>query len=94
MKAMGDTVLVNLPQENKERVLDSGLVIPMTITKNSELIPVKVISVGPGIENKDGTFTPIDMKEGDTVLILNSIGQRLDPNTVMVKTDDIFGVLE
>lgn len=93
MKAMGDTVLVKLPEENKERVLESGLVIPMTITKNSELIPVEVISVGPGIENKDGTYTPIDLKEGDTVLILNSIGQRIDPNTVMVKTDDIFGVL-
>lgn len=94
MKAMGDTVLVELAQENKEKVLESGLVIPLTITKSNELVPVKVISVGPGIEQKDGSYTPIDIKTGDTVLILNSIGQRLDPNTVMVKTDDIFGVLE
>lgn len=92
MKALGDTVIVLLEEEKKERVTESGLVIPLMAGDTSDLVAVEVVSVGTGKEMKDGTIEPIDIAVGESVLITKNIGQRMDKDHVMIRTDDIFAV--
>lgn len=93
MKALGDTIIVLLEEEKKERVLDSGLVIPLVAGDTSDLVAVEVVSVGTGKEGKDGTIEPIDIAVGEKILITKNTGQRMDKDHVMVRTDDVFAVV-
>ena len=65
IKPLGDHVLVE-PAEEKE-VKKGGIVIPDTAKeKPTEGI---VRAVGPGKKDEDGKVIPIEVKEGDRVLI-------------------------
>jgi chaperonin GroES len=92
MRALGDSIIVALEEEKKERVLDSGLVIPLIAGDTSDLVAVEVVAVGTGKECKDGTVEAIDILVGDKVLITKNTGQRIDKDHVMVRTDDVFAV--
>jgi chaperonin GroES len=51
----------------------SGLYIP---TKDNETLPEgTVVAVGPGAPNKDGQIIPVNVKEGDRVLLPQFGGQ-------------------
>ncbi|KAA3471684.1 10 kDa chaperonin-like [Gossypium australe] len=44
----------------------SGILLP---EKTSKLNSGKIVAVGPGARDKDGKFIPLNLKEGDTVLL-------------------------
>ncbi|MBA0825612.1 hypothetical protein Goarm_010542 [Gossypium armourianum] len=44
----------------------SGILLP---EKTSKLKSGKIVAVGPGARDKDGKFIPLNLKEGDTVLL-------------------------
>ena len=57
----------------------------------------KVIAVGKGKVEKDGKVTPLDVKEGDTILFGKYSGQeiKLDGEEYLImREDDILGVVE
>ncbi len=58
----------------------------------------KILAVGPGKLGKDGKFTPLDVKEGDTVLFTNWAGDEFKEaqgeNILLMRVDDILAVLE
>jgi chaperonin GroES len=65
LKPLGDRVVVKAKDDQEARTA-SGLVIPDTAKEKPQL--GEVLAVGPGEINDQGERTPMDVKEGDTVV--------------------------
>jgi chaperonin GroES len=65
LKPLGDRVVVKAKDDQEARTA-SGLVIPDTAKEKPQL--GEVLAVGPGEVNDQGERTPMDVKEGDTVV--------------------------
>jgi chaperonin GroES len=65
LKPLGDRVVVKANDDQDSRTA-SGLVIPDTAKEKPQL--GEVLAVGPGEVNDQGERTPMDVKEGDTVV--------------------------
>jgi chaperonin GroES len=65
LKPLGDRVVVKAKDDQDARTA-SGLVIPDTAKEKPVL--GEVLAVGPGEVNDQGERTPMDVKEGDTVV--------------------------
>ena len=93
IKPLGDHVLVE-PAEEKE-VKKGGIIIPDTAKeKPTEGI---VRAVGPGKKDDDGKTIPIEVKEGDRVLITKYGGTevKLDSKEYKIlNSDDLLAVVE
>ncbi len=93
IKPLGDHVLVE-PAEEKE-VKKGGIVIPDTAKeKPTEGI---VRAVGPGKRDDDGKVIPIEVKEGDRVLMTKYGGTevKLDGKKYkLLQSDDILAIVE
>ncbi|MCL4789017.1 MAG: co-chaperone GroES [Verrucomicrobia bacterium] len=93
IKPLGDHVLVE-PAEEKE-VKKGGIVIPDTAKeKPTEGI---VRAVGPGKRDDDGKVIPIEVKEGDRVLMTKYGGTevKLDGKEYkLLQSDDILAIVE
>jgi chaperonin GroES len=93
LKPLGDRVLVE-PVEEKE-VKKGGILIPDTAKeKPTEGI---VRAVGTGKRDEDGKRIPIEVKEGDRVLITKYGGTeiKLDGKDYKILNgDDVLAVLE
>ena len=93
IKPLGDHVLVE-PAEVKE-VKKGGIIIPDTAKeKPTEGI---VRAVGPGKKDDDGKTIPIEVKEGDRVLITKYGGTevKLDSKEYKIlNSDDLLAIVE
>ena len=93
IKPLGDHVLVE-PAEEKE-VKKGGIIIPDTAKeKPTEGI---VRAVGPGKKDDDGKVIPIEVKEGDRVLITKYGGTevKLDGKEYKLLTNsDLLAIVE
>jgi len=73
-----------------------GILLPETSTKVNA---GKVVAVGPGAKTKDGNIIPIDVKEGDTVLLPEyggtavKLGGSEEKEFVLYRNDDLLGIL-
>jgi chaperonin GroES len=90
---LGDRVLVE-PVEEKE-VKKGGVIVPDTAKeKPTEGI---VRAVGPGKLHKDGKRIPMEVKEGDRVLITKYGGTEIkldDKEYKILSSADVLGLLE
>ena len=93
VKPLRDRVLVE-PVEEKE-VKKGGIVVPDTAKeKPTEGI---VRAVGPGKLDEDGKRIPMEVKEGDRVLITKYGGTEIkleDKDYKILSSEDILGLLE
>lgn len=64
MKVLNDNLLVSM--EKKSEQTASGLYIPDT-PQDGQVVFGKVLQIGPGRLNADGTRTPVDVTTGQTV---------------------------
>jgi chaperonin GroES len=79
--------------ETEEQVR-GGIIIPDTAKEKPQ--EAKVIAVGPGKLNDDGERSPMDVKEGDRVLIGKYSGSEIkigDDDYVIVREDEILAVV-
>ena len=93
IKPIGDHVLVE-PAEEKE-VKKGGIIIPDTAKEKPTEGVVR--AVGPGKLEDDGKRIPIEVKEGDRVLITKYGGTEVKLNGKELKilhSDDILAVVE
>ena len=92
IKPLDDRVVVEaLPAEEKTK---GGIVLPEAAKEKPQ--QGKVIAVGKGKVEKDGKVTPLDVKEGDTVLFGKYSGQeiKLDGEEYLImREEEILGVL-
>jgi len=94
IKPLSDHLLIEpLKQEEKTK---SGILLPDSVDKERPE-QGKVIAVGPGKKDEDGTLIPMEVKVGDVVLFTkygpNEI--KIDEKEYLIaKEDDILAILE
>jgi chaperonin GroES len=91
-RPLHDRVLIQrVEQEEKS---SGGIIIPDTA--KDKPMEGKVIAVGVGTKSEDGTVTPLDVKEGDRVLIGKFSGTeiKLDGEEyTILRESDILGII-
>jgi chaperonin GroES len=93
LKPLGDRLIIE-PIEQEEMTA-SGIVLPETAKEKP--MQGKVLAVGPGARKEDGSRTPLDVKEGDTVLYAKYAGTEVkirDSKYLILKETDVLAVVE
>jgi chaperonin GroES len=94
IKPLGDRVVVK--RFEAEDKTAGGILLPDTAKDKPQ--KGKVLAVGPGRLTKDGKFTALDVKEGDTVLFTNWAGdefkQAQGEDVLLMRIDDILAVID
>lgn len=93
VRPLQDRVLVQRLEEETKTA--GGIIIP----DNHQEKPAqgKVVSVGGGYRNQDGTVRALDVKEGDRVLFGKYAGTEVKiegEEYLIMKEDDILGVIQ
>ncbi len=91
-RPLHDRVLVQ--REESEEKTAGGIIIPDTAKEKP--MQGKIIAVGSGSRDEQGNVTPLDVKEGDTVLFGKWSGTeiKLDGTDYLImKESDIMGIL-
>lgn len=75
IRPLNDKII--LKPEPKKEVTTGGIVIPDSV-KGGKASHATVVAVGPGAVLEDGTRAPIDLSEGDRVVISKESGQEVE----------------
>ena len=92
-RPLHDRVVVSRLEEDTKSA--GGIIIPDTAAEKPST--GKVLAVGPGAQNEEGTITPLDVKKGDKVLFGKWSGTevKIDGEDLLImKESDIMGVIE
>ena len=93
VRPLQDRVLVKrIDEESKTK---GGLIIPDTAKEKPQ--EGKVIAVGKGRSNEDGTLRPLDVHKGDRVLFSKYSGTEIQlegDEHLIIREDDVLAVLE
>ncbi|HZA34135.1 MAG TPA: co-chaperone GroES [Vicinamibacterales bacterium] len=93
VRPLHDRIIVKRIEEGEQKV--GGIIIPDTAKEKPQ--QGKVIAAGTGKVKDDGKRTPLDVKEGDTILFGKYSGQEIkvdgDEHLIM-REDEVLAVLE
>ena len=92
VRPLHDRIIVQRLEEGEQKV--GGIIIPDTAKEKPQ--QGKVIAVGKGKVEKDGKITPLDVKEGDTILFGKYSGQeiKLDGEEYLImREEEVLGVI-
>ena len=93
VRPLDDRVLVK-PQEAEDKTA-SGIYLPEGAKEKPMM--GKVIAVGPGKINDDGSRTALSVKKGDTVVYGKYAGTEIDVNDekhIIVRESELLGIVE
>jgi len=93
IRPLHDRVVVK--RVEAEEQVRGGIIIPDTAKEKPQ--EAEVIAVGPGKLNDDGERSPMDVNEGDRVLIGKYSGSEIkigDEDLVIVREDEILAVVQ
>ena len=93
VKPLYDRLLIKRIEEKEQR--RGGIIIPDTAKEKP--MEGKVIAVGSGRVQKDGTKAKLEVKVGDRVLFGKYAGQEIkidDKEHVILKEDEVLGLIE
>ena len=93
IRPLHDRVIVSRIEEGEQKV--GGIIIPDSAKEKPQ--QGKVIAVRKGKVEKDGKITPLDVKEGDTILFGKYSGQevRVDGEDYLImREDEVLAVIE
>src|SRR5262249_243504 len=95
LKPIGDRIIVP-PHESEEKTR-GGIVLPDSAKNKPQR--GKVLAVGPGKLNKDGSRRPVQLKEGDTILFTTWAGdefkqQKTQDVILVMHEEDVLAVLD
>ncbi len=91
-KPLHDRVLVKRVESIEKTA--SGIIIPDTAQEKP--MEGKIIAVGSGAKDESGKVTPLDVKEGDSILFGKWSGTEIkldDTEYLIMKESDIMGIL-
>jgi chaperonin GroES len=94
IRPLQDRVMVKRLENGVEKT-KGGIIIPDTAKVKPE--QGRIIAVGKGKAEKDGKVTPLDVKEGDTILFGKYSGQeiKLDGEEYLImREEEILGVIQ
>ncbi|MCH7780200.1 MAG: co-chaperone GroES [Acidobacteria bacterium] len=92
VKPLYDRVLVRRIEEKEQR--RGGIIIPDSAKEKP--MEGKVVAVGTGRLNEDGSRAPLEVKTGDRVLFGKYAGQEIkinDKEHVIIKEDEVLGII-
>ena len=92
IRPLHDRILVKRVDE--ETKTKGGIIIPDTAKEKPQ--EGKVLAVGAGKVNEDGTTRPMDVKAGDRILFSKYAGTdvKLDgEDVIIIREDDVLGIL-
>lgn len=93
IRPLHDRVVVKRVEADEQ--VRGGIIIPDTAKEKPQ--EAEVMAVGPGKLNDDGERSPMDVKEGDRVLIGKYSGSEIkigDEDLVIVREDEILAVVQ
>ena len=93
IRPLHDRVIVQRIEEGEQKV--GGIIIPDSAKEKPQ--QGTVIAVGKGKVEKDGKVTPLDVKEGDTVLFGKYSGTEIKiegQDYLILREDEVLGVVE
>ena len=93
VRPLHDRIIVQRLEEGEQVV--GGIIIPDTAKEKPQ--QGKVIAVGKGKAKDDGKVTPLDVKEGDTILFGKYSGQeiKIDGEELLImREDEVLAVLD
>jgi chaperonin GroES len=92
IRPLHDRLLVKrIDEESKTK---GGIIIPDTAKEKPQ--EGKVIAVGGGKVNEDGTTRPMDVKSGDRILFSKYAGTDVKvegEELIIIREDDVLGIL-
>ena len=92
VKPLYDRLIVKRIEEKEQR--RGGIIIPDSAKEKP--MEGKIVAVGAGRINKDGSRTPLEVKTGDRVLFGKYAGQEIkidDKEHVILKEDEVLGII-
>ena len=92
-RPLHDRIVVKRIEEGEQKV--GGIIIPDSAKEKPQ--QGKVIAVGKGKIEKDGKVTPLDVKEGDTILFGKYSGQEIKidgTEYLIMREDEVLAVVE
>ena len=95
IRPLGDRILVQRLDEDKEQRSTGGIIIPDTAKEKP--MEAKVVAAGLGAVQDDGSRRKLDVKIGDRVLISKYAGTEVKiegTDYVIMREDDVLGVIE
>ena len=93
VRPLHDRLIVERIEETEQKV--GGIIIPDTAKEKPQ--QGKVIAVGKGKVQEDGTVTPVDVQAGDKVLFGKYSGQEITLDGTeyfIMREDEILGVID
>jgi len=93
VRPLGDRVLVEILEA--EEVTKGGIILPDTAQEKPQ--QAKIVAVGTGRITDEGKEVALKVKDGDVVLFSKYSGTELkidDKDLLMLKEDDILGIIE
>ena len=92
-KPLGDRILVRRIEEKEQR--KGSIIIPDSAKEKPQ--EAEVIEVGPGILNDKGKRVPLEVKQGQYVLIEKYGGTEIrlgEDKLLVLREDEVLGVLK
>ena len=92
IRPLQDRVVVKRAEQEEQ--VRGGIIIPDTAKEKPQ--QAEVIAVGPGKFNDDGKRTPVDVKQGDKILIGKYSGSEIridEEDFVILREDEILAVV-
>ena len=93
IRPLHDRLIVERIEETEQQV--DGIIIPDTAKEKPQ--QGKVLAVGKGKVQDDGTLIPVDVKAGDKVLFGKYSGQEIKLDGIeyfIMREDEVLGVIE
>jgi len=93
VRPLHDRIIVKRIEEGEQKI--GGIIIPDTAKEKPQ--QGKVIAAGTGKVKDDGKRTPLDVKEGDTILFGKYSGQEIKiegEEHLIMREDEVLAVLE
>jgi chaperonin GroES len=94
IRPLQDRVIVKRLEQEDEKT-KGGLIIPDTAKEKPQ--QGKIVAVGKGKVNDDGTINPLDVKVGDKILFGKYAGSEIKiegEEHLIMREEDILGVVE
>ena len=92
IRPLQDRVVVKRVEQEEQ--VRGGIIIPDTAKEKPQ--QAEVVAVGPGKVNDEGKRTPVDVKQGDKILIGKYSGSEIridEEDFVILREDEILAVV-
>ena len=93
VRPLHDRIIVQRIEEGEQKV--GGIIIPDTAKEKPQ--QGKVIAVGAGKVKDDGKRTPLDVKDGDTILFGKYSGQEIKidgEEYLILREDEVLAIID